>query len=352
MGIPPRIENNVPQPRGAVNRSDARPNPSPAPGICWNEPRGGGTRLPEKGVFPVSCSKNCNSGCGCNGCRASLSCCNSCGCNGCATHSTGCGCGCSGCTTLRSTGCGSCATARVSGCHCASCNACAGRIGVLRTVSGPFVRSGCCGNWNFPFYTGPCGPCSAHSGCNGSHCLSGTSCDSCGCNTCCDSCCNDCCDNCSCNDCCCDDCGGLLALAGDCDECHASASFAADTPVELAAGDAVELSPTFANTGDFTASQEGVRIHRAGDYLAVYTVHIPAQHAVSSRFLLTLDGARIEASAQDVATVADCSTNGYTMHAMFHAEAGSLLKLVSLRPVSVCASSASNVFTLSLTRIP
>ena len=143
-----------------------------------------------------------------------------------------------------------------------------------------------------------------------------------------------------------------MTLAEDCDECHASASFAADTPVELAAGDAVEFSPAFANTEDFSASQEGVRIHRAGNYLAVYTVHVPANQVVSSRFLLTLDGARIEASAQDVATTADYSTNGYTMHAMFHAGEDSLLKLVSLNPVSICPSSASNVFTLSLTRIP
>ena len=362
----------------------------PAEAVCASQ---------RKEIFPVSCSNHCHSGCGCNSCGTSLSCCNSCstlrtrgcGCNSCNTLRTN-NCGCNSCNTLRANNCGcgcgcnnwgcnscgSCATARVSGCHCNSCNSCSGNFGLLRTVSGPFVRSGCCSNnWSFPFFTGPCGPCNARSGCNGSRCLSGTSCNDCGCNNCgCNNCgcnnwgwnncgtlrasgcgCNNCgCNNCGCDNCCddcgCDDCNGLAILADDCDECHVSASFAANTPVELAAGDAVELSPTFASTDDFTASQEGVRIHRPGDYLAVYTVHVPANQVVSSRFLLTLDGARIEASAQDVATVADYSTNGYTMHAMFHAEEDSLLKLVSLNPVSICGSSASNVFTLSLTRIP
>ena len=308
-------------------------------------------RLPKKGDFSVSCSKHCHSGCGCNFCCAGLSCCNACN----SRHSIGC----SACHSRCSTGCNACGTtARVSGCH-----SCSGSYGLLRTVSGPIARSGCgCGNWNFPFYTGPCGPCNARSGCNGSHCLSGTLCDPCDCNPCncnpciCDPCdcnegCNSCCTDC-CNDGCDDGCACPAALAEDCGACRASASFAAHTPVELAAGDSVDLSPCFDDSGDYTASREGVRIHRAGNYLAVYTVHIPANQAVSSRFLLTLDGARIEASAQDVVAAADCNTRGYTMHAMFHAGADSLLKLVSLNPVSIRASSASNVFTLSLTRIP
>ena len=53
----------------------------------------------------------------------------------------------------------------------------------------------------------------------------------------------------------------------------------------------------------------------------------------------------------DVATEGDCTTNGFTMHAMVNAQAGGLLKLVALNPVSICPSSASNVFTLSITRL-
>lgn len=259
---------------------------------------------------------------------------------------------CTGCNNCNTCGCNACATVR-TGCNC---------FGVLRSISGPFNNCGNCANWNFPFYTGPCGPCNPcnsgrcscnnHCGCNSC----GTAHTGCGCNSCstvrgtgcgCNSCnnCNTCgCDcDCGCCDDCCDDC---------CDACHASASFAGATPVELACGDAVTLNPTFIHSDDFHATHEGIEFLRGGTYLIVYTVHIPARQAVSSRFVLTLNGERIAASAMDVATEGDCTTNGFTMHAMVNAQAGSVLKLVSLNPVSICQSSASNVFTLSLTRIP
>ena len=198
-----------------------------------------------------------------------------------------------------------------SGCGCNTCNA-------LRTTG-----------------------CGCHScGCNTCSTLRSTGCNNCGCNNC-------CCDDCDCDcDCCCDDC------CDGCDGCHASASFASGTPVELASGDSVTLNPSFSNSDDFNATQDGIELLRGGTYLIVYTVHVPANNAVSSRFVLTLNGERITASALDVSTEGDCTTDGFTMHAMVNAPAGSVLKLVSLNPVSICQSSASNVFTLSLTRIP
>ena len=278
-----------------------------------------------KETIPVTIHHSCASGCGCHRCCT----------------------GCNNCNTCNNCGCNACATVR-TGCNC---------FGTLRSIAGPFNSCGTCVNRSFPFYTGPCGPCNNNCGCNT------CGCNNCGCNTC-NSCgsartgcaCNNCnscstlrgtgcgcdsCDNCGCD--CCDEC---------CDACHASASFAGATPVELACGDAVALSPTFINSGDFNATHEGIEILRSGTYLIVYTVHIPARQAVSSRFVLTLNGERIAASALDVATEGDCTTDGFTMHAMVNAQAGSVLKLVSLNPVSICQFSASNVFTLSLTRIP
>ena len=279
------------------------------------------------------------------------SCASGCGCHRCCT-------GCNNCNTCNNCGCNACATVR-TGCNC---------FGTLRSIAGPFNN---CGNGNFPFYTGPCGPCNpcnnSRCGCNNCGCNNCNTCNNCGCNACgsartgcacnngtttrstgcgCDSCNNcgcDSCNNCGCDCGCCDDC---------CDACHASASFAGATPVELACGDAVTLSPTFIHSDDCHATHEGIEILRGGTYLIVYTVHIPARQAVSSRFVLTLNGERITASAMDVATEGDCTTNGFTMHAMVNVQAGSVLKLVSLNPVSICPSSASNVFTLSLIRIP
>ena len=285
------------------------------------------------------------------------SCASGCGCA--SVRSTGCGCGCNTCATARTgCGCNNCASARSTGCGCNTCNGCGcgtartgcNCFGVLRSISGPFNRCGSCANRNFPFFTGPCGPvnpcCTCCDPCNNCGCNNcNCGCNTCGCNNCnsCNSC--GCCDDCDC-DCDCD-CGCC-----DCDECHASASFAAATPVELACGDSVTLTPNFSNSRDFKATQDGVEILRSGTYLIVYTVHIPANNAVSSRFVLTLNGERITASALDVATEGDNTTNGFTMHAMVNAQAGSVLKLVSLNPVSICQSSASNVFTLTLTRIP
>ena len=339
------------------------------PGIGYSESRGGMALPHRKETIPVANVHSCASGCGCNACNAlrTTGCgCHSCGCNTCSTlRSTGC----SNCTSCNSCGCNSCAAVR-TGCNC---------FGVLRSISGPFNRCGTCTNRNFPFFTGPCGPVSScceccdpcnscnNCGCNSCGCNScATVRSGCGCNTCnncgtarstgcgcgCDSCnncgCNSCCccDDCDCDcDCCCDDC------CDGCDGCHASASFASGTPVELASGDSVTLNPSFSNSDDFNAIQDGIEILRSGTYLIVYTVHVPANNAVSSRFVLTLNGERITASALDVSTECGCATGGFTMHAMVNAQAGSVLKLVSLNPVSICQSSASNVFTLSLTRI-
>ena len=87
-----------------------------------------------------------------------------------------------------------------SGCNsCNSgCNTC-GSYGALNCVSGPFSN---CGNWssrNYPFYTGPCGPCEAwNNGCN-CCCGNGCPCGGCGCHHHCHHCHH--CHSCACSDC-------------------------------------------------------------------------------------------------------------------------------------------------------
>lgn len=244
----------------------------------------------------VSCSNCNNSHCDCN--------CNTC--NHCNARSI---CGCNRC----SGGCSSCCdhwNKGRSGRGCSSCNSCDTRshIGVLRCISGPFSN---CGNWwtnnnaSFPFYTGPCGPCA-------------TTC---------------CCDS------CCDRCG------------QSTASFFAATPVELAAGDSVALNCSSDLNDEFTATADGIRIRRAGTYMVIYTVHVPVNEVVNSRFALALNGDRVAASALDVATANDCTSNGYTLHALVQVDCGDLLKLVTLNDVSISTSSTANVFTLTITRV-
>jgi len=284
--------------------------------------------------------KNCSSGCSsCHNSHARVSDCSlcnyagngPCGQGSCGTSSGGCH-HCHHCNNCSAPchGCGS----RHSGCDSG--------YGVLRSVAGPYRRP--CGRHHypcFPYYTGPCGPC-AHN-CGG--------CDGCSssCKPCCEPGCNSCCDQ-SCDPCCepaCDPC---------CDPCctapvRAGASFFAAAPVELAAGDCVSLSCNAETGGEFTATPEGIRLHRGGSYMVVYTVHVPVNGAINSRFALALNGDRVAASGLDVASGSDCTTNGYTMHAVVHACAGDLLKLVCLNGASVAASPACNVFTLTVTPV-
>jgi len=289
----------------------------------------------------VACSKNKCSGCGscCNNTHAhadysawlsrSSNRSGNCRHGGCSHDHHGCGscshhsnCSCTGCNSGRSgCGCSSCGDGwnhGRSGCGKSSCDS---GFGLLRGISGPYDRS-CCGP-RFPFYTGPCGPCEGDCCCE-EHC----------CDPCCDDCCEPCCDD--CDEPCCVPCG---------------ATFAAAAPVTLAAGDCVELSCTSEQTDHFTATCEGIRIHRAGSYMVIYTVHVPANEIVSGRFMLTLDGDRVASSAAEVSTVANGTSNGYSMHAMVHARAGSLLKLVSMNQLSICPGPCSNVFTLSISKI-
>lgn len=215
------------------------------------------------------------------------------------------------CSHKNCSGCGSCCNsgyARVqseenacNGCRCCKSNC--GAYGILQSVAGPYRRP----DPFFPYYTGPCGPCACCKGC-------------------CKGCCNSACPRIS------------------------SASFAAAAPVNLNAGECVPFGRTMDASCEFTAAPEGVRIHEAGSYMVIYTVNVPANETVSSRFLLTLNGDRIPASEMDVSAIADGSTASYTMHAMIYAPAESLLKLVTLGPVSICSASASNVFILSISK--
>lgn len=207
------------------------------------------------------------------------------------------------CSNKCCSGCGSCCNsgyARIQSAEgaCNGCRCCKS-YGILQGVAGPYRRP----DPFFPYYTGPCGSCD-----------------------CCKGCCNSACPRIS------------------------SASFAAAAPVNLNAGECVPFARPMDASCEFTAAPEGVRIHEAGSYMVIYTVNVPANETVSSRFLLTLNGNRIPASEMDVSAIADGSTASYTMHAMIYAPADSLLKLVSLGPVSICSTAASNVFTISISR--
>lgn len=189
-------------------------------------------------------------------------------------------------------------------------------MGALRSVTGPFSN---CGNWwtppDFPFYTGPCG----YAQC--------------------------------CNDECYPPYPPAPPLPPYVNFANAYASFIAGAPVTLTAGGAVNLSRASNPNDAFSVTSEGIRIFCPGVYMVSYTVNVPEDTAVSSGFVLALNGTRIPASATNVVTANDATSDSYTMHALVRANAGDLLTLVALSDVSIAAATGGNVFTLTMAKL-
>lgn len=187
-------------------------------------------------------------------------------------------------------------------------------MGALRSVTGPFSN---CGNWNsgadFPFYTGPCG---------------------------------------ACGDCCGDGYWPPAPPPVPSINCaNAAASFSASAPVNISAGNAVSLNRSTDPNDAFSVTAEGIRIACPGVYMAIYTVNVPEDTAVSSVFALALNGSRVAASATNVVTTTDSTADSFTMHALVRARAGDLLTLTALSDVSIASAAGVNVFTLTLVRV-
>ncbi len=101
----------------------------------------------------------------------------------------------------------------------------------------------------------------------------------------------------------------------------------------------------------FTTSYGNILIRRPGLYYAAVTVDIPKNTEIDTVMRLELDNQNITPPEIAVATVCDGSTSNFAGHTVFHAGAGSLLKLSSLREMVVDSSTAQPIFTLTLTRI-
>lgn len=221
-----------------------------------------------------------------------------------------------------------------------TCSGCNG-FGVLGSVAGPIGNCGCgCGSANnayyrnFPFYTGPCGPCIYRDTCAGRKCIHpydpysgeyGHGRWGCGCAT-------------------VSECASPLSCT--------SAHFTAALPMLVAAGGAVPLAPAEMNPACFLCTEEGIRIRRPGSYMAIYTASIPAMQHISTRLSLSLNGETLENSAQDVSSLADASTASATAHLVFHALPNSLLQLVSSEDISLSAGAdPANAFSLTLVKL-
>jgi hypothetical protein len=86
-------------------------------------------------------------------------------------------------------------------------------------------------------------------------------------------------------------------------------------------------------------------------YFAAVTVDIPGNAEVDTVIRLELDGRSIAPPEIAVTTNGGETTANYAGHAVFHAGAGSLLRLCSLNAMRVDCATAQPVFTLILFRI-
>ena len=129
------------------------------------------------------------------------------------------------------------------------------------------------------------------------------------------------------------------------------ALFSVGGPISLSAGGSVELEARNVDARCFTTSYGSILIRRPGLYYAAVTVDIPKHTEVDTVMRLELDNHNI--MPPEIAVTTDCgdTTANFAGHTIFHAGAGSLLKLCSLREMIIDCGTAQPVFTVTLFRI-
>ena len=127
--------------------------------------------------------------------------------------------------------------------------------------------------------------------------------------------------------------------------------FSADGPIRLSEGGTVNLEASHVDSSYFSTSYGSILIRRPGLYYAAVTVDIPGNTEVDTVMRLELDNQNITPPEIAVTTNDDETTSNYAGHTVFHAKAGSLLKLRSLREMAVHCATSQPVFTLTIFRI-
>lgn len=330
-------------------------------------------RTPRKGVLLLA---NCKSNCGCSGCNS---------------YSSGCRSSCSG-NASTYTPVGALSTlCRAGGCN-GNCNTCGNGCNV-------------CGS-NFPFYTGPCPPapccnkCGCSTNCN-THCpVCGCTDGTCGCNhhacnTCggyddaskcsarsctghCGWATNPCCPVCGCTDgtCGCNHHANRHACGCTDNSCRQSGNachdhhghgecgcreetwantgygvFAVNGPFNVSGGGDICLSARNVNSHFFAINGGNIIIRQPGVYHASVTMDVPVGMDVDTVLQMELDNQRLVPPEIAVTTDSHSSTHNYAGHTMFHAAAGSVLKLSTLNTLCCHNATSHPIITLTLAKI-
>lgn len=182
--------------------------------------------------------------------------------------------------------------------RCGGCGRRAGNnaIGCLNSVGG---------RWNnFPYYNGPCPDIDGDDGCAGTR------------------------ERC---------CYGL---------------FTASQPVAAAANGIIPLARSLCSGGDFQVNSGMITLRRAGTYLAIYTVRVPAGTELATTATLNVNDA-VQSSGIaviDTGGAADV-TSATTAQTIINAERGDTVTLRTSEAVNVTGTSTQPMFTLALVKL-
>jgi len=230
---------------------------------------------------------NCNNGCGCH--------------SGCSYNNRRSG----NYGVLNYLRSGSCTNTCTNGGSCGDCTncGCGGRCNAYSDYPG---LTGCSGSRIF--YTGACG--CAENSCN--NCGGINNCNNCsGCYN---------CGGCgSCNGC--GNCGGDATPYG------AAAEFVAAVPQNICAGNAVVFSGECDTDGCFSSEHCGIRINRAGRYVAIYSMASSACDNAATMLSLALNGSEMYASRSYMSPAVRSDSRHASGQAVFCAHAGDVLTL-------------------------
>ena len=95
----------------------------------------------------------------------------------------------------------------------------------------------------------------------------------------------------------------------------------------------------------------GIVIPQDGVYYAVVSVNVPCGTDMDTCIRLELNDRRLTPPDISVHACGSCTTHSYSSNAVFRAEAGSLLRLISTEHISCPDATAEPVFTLTLVRL-
>lgn len=147
-------------------------------------------------------------------------------------------------------------------------------------------------------------------------------------------------------------CSGCSGCSGCAQSGALFATFSIYGPVDVAAGGAIGLTMRDANTNLFTVEGGRILLRAPGVYYAAVTADIPTEIATNT-VLQTELNSRVLTQPQiaiETATTGTAASN-FAGQAVFQADCGSVLRLLSQDALSVTTATAQPLFTLTLIRL-